>query len=127
MEDTKVSLLKLGLGLLAFLLIGWIGARDKRIGGALLTFPLLNGIAMLTGLDPGRIAATVYLVIVWNSALFLLVIYQHEMMPPVPLKLDGELKILSRVIFWTVVWATGSGALVYLREDLPSGAWLFAF
>jgi hypothetical protein len=57
---------KLILGIAAFVLIGWLGARDKRVGGVLLTFPLLNGIAMLTGIDPLGMAGAIYLVMMWN-------------------------------------------------------------
>ena len=49
MIEISVAAIKLLLAVAAFVLIGWFGARDKRIGGVLLTFPLLNGIAMLTG------------------------------------------------------------------------------
>ena len=127
MGDIKLALLKLAVGVIAFVLIGWIGARDKRLGGALLTFPLLNGIATLTGLDPGSIAATVYLVIMWNSALFLLTIYHHQIMPPIPANVDIEAKIFIRVTVWAALWAAGAWVLVYLRDDLPSGRWLFVF
>ena len=34
MGDIKLALLKLAVGVIAFVLIGWIGARDKRLGGA---------------------------------------------------------------------------------------------
>src|SRR5215218_7981166 len=60
----------LALASAAFVLVGWIGARDKRVGGLLLTFPLLNGIAMLTGVDPIGVAETIYVMVIWNCLLF---------------------------------------------------------
>ena len=59
MNDVFAEAAKLALGISAFVLVTWLGLRDKRIGGVLLTFPLLNGIAMLTGVDPIGIAGTI--------------------------------------------------------------------
>src|SRR5437763_11636270 len=114
MDDITISFVKLAVGMIAFLLIGWLGARDKRVGGVLLTFPLLNGIAMLTGLDPASIAATVYVIIIWNSALFLLAIHRYQVMPPMPACLDIEAKIVIRVVAWVSFWAAGAWGLISL-------------
>src|ERR1700732_3731849 len=84
---------KLTLGIVAFVLIVWFGARDKRVGGVLLTFPLLNGIAMLTGVDPIGIAGTIYPVAMWNSVFFLLVVHRYEWLPPLPVTLNTDAKI----------------------------------
>ena len=125
MIEIAVSLIKLLLGTLAFVLIGWFGARDKRIGGVLFTFPLLNGIAMLTGADPLGIAGTIYLIVMWNSALFLIAMYKYEYMPPLPVTLDQEARIIGRVLSWVALWAAGATALALLRDRLSFAGWLF--
>lgn len=125
MIELSIAAIKLLLALAAFVLIAWFGARDKRIGGVLLTFPLLNGIAMLTGVDPLGIAATIYLVVMWNGVLFLVVIYGYEYLPPLPAGLHQEMQIGARVLFWVVLWAAGAVALALLRDRLPSAGWLF--
>ncbi len=124
--DLAAFAVKLALAVLAFVLIGWLGARDKRIGGVLLTFPLLNGIAMLTGIDPIGIARTVYLVVIWNTLLFLLAMHRYEWLPPLAAGSDPEVKIVARVAVWVVLWAAGAGLLAAFRDDLPSAGWLFA-
>src|SRR5689334_24338426 len=108
MAETTLFLTKLLLAVLAFLLVGWFGARDKRIGGVLLTFPLLNGIAMLTGADPLGIAATIYLVVMWNCALSLIAMYTYDHLPPLPVNWDQEAKLIARVVCWSALWAAGA-------------------
>jgi hypothetical protein len=126
MIELAVFATKLLLAVLAFVLVGWFGARDKRIGGVLLTFPLLNGIAMLTGIDPDGIARTIYLVVMWNCVLFLAAMYRFEWLPPLPARLDPELKLIARAFFWVALWAVGAVLLAWFRDDLPSAWWLFA-
>lgn len=126
MDEIAVFVVKLLLAVLAFVLVGWFGARDKRIGGVLLTFPLLNGIAMLTGVDPPGIARTIYLVVIWNCVLFLVAMYRFEWLPPLPAHFDQELKIICRAFCWVALWAAGAVLLAWFRDDLPSAGWLFA-
>jgi hypothetical protein len=126
MIEICVGAIKLLLGVLAFVLIVWFGARDKRIGGVLLTFPLLNGIAMLTGVDPLGIARTIYPVVMWNSVLFLFAIHRHEWLPPLSSTLDEEAKIMIRVVSWVLLWGAGATFLAWFRDDFPSVWWLFA-
>lgn len=125
MVEIALFLAKLLLAVLAFVLVGWFGARDKRVGGMLLTFPLLNGIAMLTGVDPDGIARTVYLVVIWNCALFLAAMYWFERLPPLPAQLDPELKLMARAFCWVILWAVGAVFLAWFRDDLPAAWWLF--
>src|SRR5262249_16433973 len=126
MLETAVFLTKLLLAVAAFVLVGWFGARDKRIGGGLLTFPLLNGIAMLTGLDPDGIARTIYLLVMWNCVLFLVAMYCFEWLPPLPVRLDPELTLIARAFSWVGLWAVGAVLLAWFRDDLPAAPWLFA-
>ena len=123
--DIPIAATRLLLGLVAFVLIGWLGARDKRIGGVLFTFPLLNGIAMLTGADPLGIAGTIYLVVVWNGGFFLLLMEWLELLPPLPRSLHREAKIIIRIVVWMALWAVGATALAALRDALSFPGWLF--
>src|SRR6516225_7508497 len=107
MLEVLIALAKLLLAVLAFVLVVWLGARDKRVGGVLLTFPLLNGIAMLTGLDPVGIARTIYLVVMWNCLLFLVAMHRFEWLPPLAAGLNQELKIIVRSLAWVLLWAAG--------------------
>ena len=116
---------KLVLGIAAFVLVGWLGARDKRIGGVLLTFPLLNGIAMLTGADPLGMAGAIYLVMMWNCLLFLFVIHRYAWLPPLPATMNGEVTIVLRVATWTLLWAAGGVLLASLRDVLSVAPVLF--
>lgn len=116
---------KLILGIAAFVLIGWLGARDKRVGGMLLTFPLLNGIAMLTGADPLGMAGAIYLVMMWNCVLFLLVVHRYPRLPPLPAGLNAEATIILRVVIWTLLWAVGAVVLAWFRDTLSVAPILF--
>jgi hypothetical protein len=121
----EIEFIKLLLGTFAFVLIGWFGAADKRIGGVLLTFPLLNGIAMLTGVDPLGVAGTIYLIVIWNCLLFVYAIRHYESLPPLPASLNAEAKIVLRVVIWIVLWALGATALAWLRDVLSNATVLF--
>ena len=58
-----------------FAVLGYVGKRyDKRIAGVLLTFPILNGIGILTGNDPLAVADSIYAVVVFNGLLLFLMI-----------------------------------------------------
>jgi hypothetical protein len=126
MAELSIFFIKLALATVAFVLIGWFGARDRRIGGVLLTFPLLNGIAMLTGVDPVGIAATIYLIVLWNCLLFLVVMHRYEYLPRLRIDMSSESVIILRAACWIVLWAVGAALLAYFRDALPSAWWLFA-
>src|SRR5262249_17303613 len=85
-----------------------------------------NGIAMLTGVDPLGIAATVYLVVMWNTLLFLVAMYRHDRLPSLPASLDREATIIGRALVWVGLWAVGAVLLAWFRDDLPSAWWLLA-
>lgn len=126
MDDAALPMLKLLLAVAAFVLIGWFGARDKRIGGVLLTFPLLNGIAMLTGVDPLDVAASIFPIVMWNSVLMLAAMHHHAKMPPLPAGTGRETAIAIRALSWVVLWAAGAVLLTWVRDALPPVGWLFA-
>ena len=71
--DIAVFAAKLSLGILAFLVIGFIGASDnKRVAGAMLAFPVLNGIGLITSSDQDPVALTRAMMpmVVLNGILF---------------------------------------------------------
>jgi hypothetical protein len=81
---------------------------------------------MLTGIDPVGIARTVYLVVIWNTLLFLVAMHRYEWLPPLPAGSDPEVKIAARVAVLVALWGAGAALLAAFRDELPSAAWLFA-
>jgi hypothetical protein len=57
--DLAVFAAKLAAGTLAFLLIGYFGSSgNRRVAGVMLTFPVLNGIGLVTSADKDPVALT---------------------------------------------------------------------
>jgi hypothetical protein len=117
-------LIKLPLALAVFLLIAYIGTASKRIAGVLLTFPILNGIAVITGADPIVVADAIYPLVIFNCALFALLISFPQLLPVGAL--PHWARLLTRVVFWAVVWFAGAYLLTDAREHLFGAAMLFA-
>jgi hypothetical protein len=70
--DIAVFAAKLLFGTLAFLVIGYLGSSgDRRVAGTMLTFPVLNGIGLVTSPDQDAVALTDAMmpVIVLNACL----------------------------------------------------------
>lgn len=126
MDGVALPLLKLLLAIGAFVVIGWFGARDKRVGGVLLTFPLLNGIAMLTGVDPLDVAASIFPIVMFNSVLLLTAMHHAQHLPPLPGGLGREATIIVRALSWVLLWAVGAVLITVFRDALPTVGWLVA-
>ena len=75
--------LKLPLALLVFLVIAYAGTTDRRIAGVLFTFPILNGVAIIASPQPIVVADAIYPLVIFNCALFALVISFPQALPPV--------------------------------------------
>src|SRR5689334_13534857 len=58
--------IKLPLALLVFLLVAYVGTVSKRVAGVLLTFPILNGIAIIASDDPVKVADAIYPLVIFN-------------------------------------------------------------
>jgi hypothetical protein len=125
MTDT-LDIIKLALGLGAFVFIVLIGARDKRITGLLLTFPVMNGIALLTNPDPFRVAQAIYLIVIFNTFLFWGIVSTVQWMPPKPERFHPLTLLVLRVTVWTVLWILGAYVLTDHRDQFPSGIALLA-
>ena len=102
--EIALALVKLALGLAAFTLIGYIGTRDKRVTGILLTFPILNGIAILTAADPFAVARPIYPLAMFNTVLFAVVITWCALLPPLAARIPENTKVVLRVAVWTLAW-----------------------
>jgi hypothetical protein len=126
MVEAGIIVIKLALGLAAFLLVGYVGkAHDKRIAGVLLTFPILNGVGMLTGADPLAVAQSIYPLVIFNSLLFYAAISLGDTWPPFAPATPSNRRLLVRLAVWTAIWLAGAGPLTLLHDRLPGAAVLF--
>ena len=114
--------IKLALGLLAFLIIGYVGQfYDRRIAGLLLTFPILNAVGILTGADPFAVADAISAVVVINGLLFYLLLSHPEF---VPRTRRAASRLLTQLAGWTLMWLAAAFIVTAFREELP-GAGFF--
>jgi len=126
MVEAGIIVIKLVLGLAAFLLVGYAGkAHDKRIAGVLLTFPILNGIGMLTGADPLAVAQSIYPLVIFNSLSFYTAISLGDRWPAFAPAAQPNRKLIVRLVVWTAIWLAGAVALTLLHDRLPGAAVLF--
>jgi hypothetical protein len=117
--------IKLALGLLAFLIIGYVGQfYDKRIAGLLLTFPILNAVGILTGADPFAVADAISAVVVINGFLFYLLLSYPEFLPRFRWTRNPASRLLVQLAAWTLMWLLAAFVVTDLREKLP-GALFF--
>ncbi len=125
MDVEALAFVKLLFGLAAFGFIGWVGPRNRRIAGLLLTFPILNGIALLTDPQPYRVAETISLMVMLNSALFWIAILGVDWLPPYASRLPELASVLYRLLVWTVIWLVVARNLTQARDAFPSSLMLF--
>jgi len=119
----EIAAVKLILSIATFAVLGYLGsAHDKRIAGVLLTFPILNGIGILTAHDPHAAANSVYAVVVFNGLLLCVAISFYRMLPPLPKGASPHLQLIARVATWTALWGAGAVAIVLWRDALPGAA-----
>ena len=117
--------IKLALGLIAFLIIGYVGRfYDKRIAGILLTFPILNAVGILTGADPFAVADAISAVVVINGLLFYLLLSYPAFIPRFSWAWNPSLHLLAQLAGWTLMWLIAAFIVTALRERLP-GAGFF--
>jgi|SRR6185437_11894276 len=124
LAEAGLVLIKLLLGLAVFAVLGYIGKRyDKRIAGVLLTFPILNGIGILTGSDPLAVADSIYAVVVFNGLLLFLMVALCNALPP--RDASPNLKLVVRLTVWTAAWAIGAPLVILWRDHLPGALGMF--
>jgi hypothetical protein len=120
-----LTVVKLLFALAAFCFIGLVGPRNRRIAGLLLTFPILNGIALMSDAQPFKVAETISLMVMLNSALFWIIIVGIDWLPPGASRLPELVSVLYRLLTWTVVWFVGAHYLTQARDAFPSSLILF--
>ena len=122
-----LALVKLLLSVGIFAVTGYLGRfYDKRIAGVLLTFPILNGIGILTGGDPLAVANSISAVVIVNGILLFMAIRFVGALPPLPAGLSANATLAARLIVWTLLWAAGAWSVVNWRDSLPGPAVLIA-
>jgi hypothetical protein len=115
--------IKLALGLIAFLIIGYVGQfYDKRIAGLLLTFPILNAVGILTGADPFAVADAISAVVVINGLLFYLLLSYPDFVPRFRGSRGPASRLLMQLAGWTLMWLLAAFIVTALRERLPGAA-----
>jgi hypothetical protein len=115
--------IKLALGLIAFLIIGYVGQfYDRRIAGLLLTFPILNAVGILTGADPFAVAGAISAVVVINGLLFYLLLSYPEFIPRVRWTRNPASRLLVQLAGWTLMWLAAAFIATAFREKLPGAA-----
>jgi hypothetical protein len=124
--DPLLALLKLPLALAVFLLVAYAGTVSRRIAGVLFTFPILNGIAIIAGADPVAIADAIYPLVIFNCALFALLISFPQSLPPVGRGWPHWGRLLARVAIWSAAWFAGAYLITDFREALPGAGALLA-
>ena len=117
-------LIKLPLALAVFLLIAYAGSANRRIAGVLLTFPILNGIAVIAGADPFIVADAIYPLVIFNCVLFALLISFPRLLPVGAL--PHWTALLIRVLVWSVLWFAGAYLLTDARQHIFAAGTLFA-
>jgi uncharacterized membrane protein (GlpM family) len=115
--------IKLALGLVAFLIIGYVGQfYDRRIAGILLTFPILNAVGILTGADPFAVADAISAVVVVNGLLFYVLLSYAEFNPRFGWTSTPAATLLAQLAGWTGMWLVAAFIVTALRERLPGAA-----
>lgn len=123
MTEIAVFAAKLAFGTLAFLLIGFVGASDnKRVAGAMLAFPVLNGIGLVAspGQDPAALTGAMMPMIALNGILFFCFIVAFD-------ALQARLRAVSdRLLSYGIgfagaaIWFLIAGSMPWLAPVLPS-------
>ena len=122
-----VSLAKLFLALGGFLVISYYGMRSRRFAGLLLTFPLLNGIALLASPDPFRVAQAIYPIVIFNGILFWVAISTVRWLPPKRWRFPSSILLIGRASCWGAVWFFFAYYLTDRSDEIVNGIMWFAF
>jgi len=115
-----VTLIKFVFAIGSFVLLTRYGAQNRRIAGVLLTFPTLNGIALLTSPEPLRVAGTVYLLVMFNCVLFWAAISTVRWMPPRRYTFSDHTLLIMRVSIWGIAWMVFAYRLTDIRDQIPT-------
>lgn len=121
----SLTLVKFVLAIAGFVLLTLYGVRSKRIAGVLITFPILNGIALLTSPDPFRVAEAVYPLVMFNSVLFWVAISTVRLLPPRTIAFPELILMTTRLSVWGIAWTSIAYQLTEKRDEIPASPVLF--
>jgi hypothetical protein len=124
-DPLSAFLIKLPLATLVFLLVAYAGTVSKRVAGVLLTFPILNGIAVIAGDDPIVVADAIYPLVIFNCVLFAIIISFARQLPPVN-ALPRRNRLAVRVVVWAIAWLAGAYLITHFRAQIFGATHLFA-
>jgi hypothetical protein len=128
--DVAVFAAKLLFGTLAFLVIGYLGSSgDRRIAGTMLTFPVLNGIGLVTSPDQDAAALTAAMmpVIVLNACLCFGFIVAFRLLRPRAPHLSASAASYRVAAAGAAVWSIVTALLLPpIAPVLPSSGWIAA-
>jgi hypothetical protein len=122
-----LTLVKFAFALAGFVCLTQYGARSRRNVGVLLTFPILNGIALLNSPDPFRVAEAVYALVMLNCVLFWVAISTVRWLPPRANAFSELTLLVTRTSAWGLVWAFFAYQLTDIRDQIPTGTLLLTY
>ena len=125
MTPLLAFLIKLPLALAVFVVIAYAGTVSRRIAGVLLTFPILNGIAIIASPQPVVVADAIYPLVILNCVLFALAITYPGALPPVR-ALPRHARLFTRVATWSIAWLAGAYVITDHRAAIPGAGILLA-
>ena len=125
--EVAIFAAKLAFGTLAFLVIGYIGASDnKRVAGAMLAFPVLNGVGLITSpdQDPAALTSAMMPMVVLNGILFFCFIVTFEALRrrspgATNRSLSYEVAVAGAAIWFLIGWLL----MPRLAPVFPSPGW----
>jgi hypothetical protein len=113
-------LVKFVFAIAGFVFLTQYGARSRRTVGVLLTFPILNGIALLNSPNPFRVAEAVYPLVMFNCVLFWVAISTVQWLPPRRNAFSEHMLLVGRITAWGMVWAFFAYQLTDFRDQIPT-------
>jgi hypothetical protein len=116
----SLTLVKFGFAIAGFVFLTLYGARSRRTVGVLLTFPLLNGIALLNSPEPFRVAGAIYPLVMFNCVLFWLAIGTVQWLPPKRNAFPEFMLLVTRIIVWGTLWVFFAYQLTDFRDQIPT-------
>ena len=122
-----LAAIKLTLSIATFAVLGYLGnSHDKRIAGVLLTFPILNGIGILTAHDPLTAAGfDLCRGGVQRAAAVPDNFVLHRLLPPLRHTASANVKLMARLSPGRRCGRPAAPLIVVWRDDLPGPLGLF--
>jgi hypothetical protein len=116
----SLTLAKFAFAIAGFVFLTQFGARSRRTVGVLLTFPILNGIALLNSPDPFRVAGAVYPLVMFNCVLFWTAISTARWLPPRGNRFSELTLLVIRISVWGMAWVLFAYQLTDFRDQIPT-------